>query len=60
MRVVRRKTKDRERAVPIGVCTLCGLESYPGQSFVRIWGNTVCRDCLIRLLTGGKREEVLG
>ena len=29
-----------------GVCDLCGGEIYQGQSYYRINGRTVCRDCL--------------
>ena len=28
------------------VCDLCGGEIYQGQSYYRINGRTVCRDCL--------------
>ncbi len=60
MRRINRRTRDRERMSPIGICTLCGLELYPGQRYLRAWGCTVCGSCLVRLLAGEKREEVLG
>ena len=36
------------------VCDLCGGEIYQGQSYYRINGRTVCRDCLADYAKGGR------
>ena len=47
LRTVRKRNADRQRAVPRGECALCGGELYAGSACWRVWGRTLCEECLI-------------
>ena len=47
MQTVHKGSADRQRAVPRGECALCGGELYAGSACWRLWGLTICEECLI-------------
>ena len=53
MRVCSSRNRDLQRRRPLTLCTRCGAELYPGESFWQINGQQVCEQCLLPLA----REE---
>ena len=45
MRKVAKKQRDRQRTLPVGQCSRCGREFYPGTLCWRIAGMTLCEAC---------------
>lgn len=64
LRILPKKHRDRQRAVPVSQCALCGGELYAGGVCWRLGNSPLCGDCLeqpsrqslLRLL----RQEVMG
>ncbi len=46
LRTTRKKTRDSQRVRPVGQCSRCGGEAYPGDLCWRLGGQTLCEDCL--------------
>lgn len=45
MRTVQKRYRDPQRCIPVGKCCQCGGELYPGETYWRVWGHTLCVDC---------------
>ena len=48
MRMLQKRSRDPQRAVPRVVCVLCGGELYEGCPRWRLGGGDYCEGCLIR------------
>lgn len=47
MRTVHKRHSDPQRARPDGYCTCCGRELYAGTLRWKLWGNVLCRECVV-------------
>ena len=53
MRTVHKTYQDPQRAYPVGICSQCGRDLYPGSPCWRLCGQSLCGDCLLPWLMGG-------
>lgn len=49
-----KRQSDLQRVRPVGECTRCGVELYPGGDCWRIGGQVLCGDCVAEWI----REEL--
>ena len=47
MRTVHKTYQDPQRAYPVGICSQCGRDLYPGSPCWRLCGQSLCGDCLL-------------
>lgn len=46
MRMIRKRSRDAQRAYPLAQCARCGGELYAGTPCWRLAGRTLCEDCV--------------
>lgn len=50
MRITQKKHRDPQRLRPMGECSRCGAEQYPGGVCWRVNGQVICEDCALAWL----------